>query len=72
MKSRVFNLAGLDVPFALNDRGLAYGDGVFETILVHLGQPVWWQEHWQRMLLGARVRGIPAPDETVVLESCRK
>jgi branched-subunit amino acid aminotransferase/4-amino-4-deoxychorismate lyase len=23
------------------DRGLAYGDGVFETMLVHAGEPVW-------------------------------
>ena len=29
-----------------DDRGLAYGDGVFETLLVHAGQPVWWDEHW--------------------------
>lgn len=72
MKSRVFNLAGIEESFALNDRGLAYGDGVFETILVHAGQPVWWQEHWQRLLLGAQVLGIPAPAENVVLASCRE
>lgn len=72
MKSRVINLAGIEESFALNDRGLAYGDGVFETLLVHAGQPVWWEEHWQRLQLGARVLGIPEPDEKVVLESCRK
>ena len=72
MKSRVINLAGIEESFALNDRGLAYGDGVFETILVHVGQPVWWEEHWQRLLLGARVLGIPGPNENVVLESCRE
>jgi len=72
MKSRVMNLAGIEQSFPLNDRGLAYGDGVFETILVHAGQPVWWEEHWQRLMLGARVLGIPGPNENVVLENCRK
>ena len=38
-----------------DDRGLAYGDGVFETMLVHEGQPVWWREHWHRLLRGASV-----------------
>lgn len=72
MKSRVMNLAGLEESFTLNDRGLAYGDGVFETILVHEGEPVWWHEHWQRLLLGAQVLGIPVPDENIVLERCRE
>lgn len=45
------------------DRGLAYGDGVFETLLVHQGQPVWWREHWQRLQRGAAVLGLPLPDE---------
>lgn len=45
------------------DRGLAYGDGVFETLLVHQGQPVWWREHWDRLLRGAIVLGLPMPDE---------
>lgn len=66
------NLAGLEKSFALNDRGLTYGDGVFETLLVHAGQPVWWQEHWQRLLFGARVLKIPEPDENIVLESCKE
>ncbi|MDP4158019.1 MAG: aminodeoxychorismate lyase, partial [Bacillota bacterium] len=44
------------------DRGLAYGDGVFETILVHGGKPVWWDAHLQRLLRGCDVLGIVAPD----------
>jgi 4-amino-4-deoxychorismate lyase len=48
------------------DRGLAYGDGVFETMLVHQGQPVWWQEHWRRLQQGARVLGLPMPAEALV------
>jgi 4-amino-4-deoxychorismate lyase len=49
-----------------NDRGLAYGDGLFETIRVHDTRPVWWHEHWRRMAHGAKVLGIPLPDETAI------
>lgn len=69
--TRVINLAGLEESFALNDRGLAYGDGVFETMLVHAGEPVWWSEHWQRLLLGAKVLKIPAPNESIVRNACQ-
>jgi 4-amino-4-deoxychorismate lyase len=48
------------------DRGLAYGDGLFETLLVHAGEPVWWREHWQRLAAGAARLGIPLPDEDMV------
>ncbi len=58
--------AGLDP----EDRGLAYGDGVFETLLVHRGEPVWWREHWQRMQRGAAVLGLPMPDEGEVRREC--
>ena len=44
------------------DRGLAYGDGVFETILVDHGQPVWWGAHLARMQRGCATLGIAAPD----------
>ncbi|HTA66413.1 MAG TPA: aminodeoxychorismate lyase [Xanthomonadaceae bacterium] len=44
------------------DRGLAYGDGVFETILVHRGEPVWWTAHLQRLARGCEVLGIAKPD----------
>ncbi len=72
MKSRVINLAGLDESLASNDRGLAYGDGVFETLLVHAGEPVWWHEHWQRLVYGAQTLKIPVPDETMVRKVTNK
>jgi len=46
----------------LDDRGLAYGDGVFETVLIHAGEPVWWEAHLQRLARGAAVLGIAVPD----------
>jgi len=43
------------------ERGLAYGDGLFETLRVFGGQPVWWAQHLDRLARGAAVLGIPMP-----------
>lgn len=72
MTTIVMNLAGERSDFALNDRGLAYGDGVFETILVDEGEPVWWREHWQRLLRGAEVLKLKTPNEAIVLDACKQ
>jgi branched-chain amino acid aminotransferase len=40
------------------DRGLLYGDGLFETMRVLLGQPVFLDEHLDRLLQGCQVLGI--------------
>ena len=34
------------------DRGLAYGDGVFETLRFTAGQPHLWQGHMDRLQRG--------------------
>lgn len=44
------------------DRGLAYGDGLFETVLVHEHRAIWWPAHWARLARGAKVLRIPAPN----------
>ncbi|MBP6596197.1 MAG: aminodeoxychorismate lyase [Arenimonas sp.] len=44
------------------DRGLAYGDGVFETVLVHAQRAVWWPQHRARLAQGAARLGIPGPE----------
>lgn len=31
------------------DRGLAYGDGVFRTLRLESGEPVWWQDHLEKL-----------------------
>lgn len=46
-----------------DDRGLAYGDGLFETLLVRDGRPELVHAHCQRMLSGARRLGIPLLQE---------
>jgi 4-amino-4-deoxychorismate lyase len=43
------------------DRGLSYGDGLFETLLVRRGCPCQWPRHRARLILGCRRLGITAP-----------
>ncbi|WP_369335787.1 aminodeoxychorismate lyase [Halomonas sp. ND22Bw] len=52
------------VPF--DDRGLAYGDGLFETVLVRDGEPLLWAEHLGRLARGAETLGIPLPDRAAL------
>ena len=44
------------------DRGLAYGDGLFETARVHDGLVVWWPAHLARLSEGAARLRIAMPD----------
>lgn len=55
-----FNGALIDGPLPLDprDRGLLLGDGIFETILVAEGQPVWLGRHLARMREAASELGI--------------
>lgn len=50
------------------DRGLHYGDGVFETLAVSAGVPLLWQQHMQRLQAGCTRLAIPLP-EIALLES---
>ncbi len=47
------------VPLA--DRGLAYGDGVFETLRLRQGAPVALAAHHARLSAGCAALGLPAP-----------
>lgn len=57
------------------DRGLLYGDGLFETIAVHKGVPLRWERHLQRLMIGCERLGIHCPDVTALtleaLELCK-
>jgi len=43
----------------LPDRGVDYGDGLFETLLVHRGKPLYTGLHMGRMAHGLRVLALP-------------
>ncbi|MCO8170022.1 aminodeoxychorismate lyase [Pseudomonas sp. 21LCFQ02] len=45
---------------ALANRGLAYGDGLFETIAVRAGQPLLFDRHVQRLAVSCQRLGIEA------------
>ena len=49
-----------------DDRGLAYGDGVFETVLVQNGQPSLWQWHCARLMRGCRRLGFEPPNQAAL------
>jgi 4-amino-4-deoxychorismate lyase len=48
------------------DRGLAYGDGLFETIRAVDGAVPLWDRHMARLSDGCRRLGLPAPDAGVL------
>jgi 4-amino-4-deoxychorismate lyase len=50
------------------DRGLMYGDGLFETIAVRDGGPRFLDWHFERLEAGARRLGMPVPEAGLVRE----
>lgn len=51
---------------SISDRGFTLADGVFETLRVIDGQPLWLGDHLARLRQGADVFGIPVPFEDSV------
>jgi 4-amino-4-deoxychorismate lyase len=51
---------------SVTDRGLHYGDGLFETIAVKNGQPSSLNRHLKRLTLGCRTLQIAVPDMVVL------
>lgn len=50
------------------DRGLLYGDGLFETIKLIKGEPQHWSLHLKRLMHGAERLNIPMPDGELLLK----
>lgn len=54
------------------DRGLQYGDGLFETIAVRDGAPRLWDRHMARLADGCRRLRLPEPDrDTLAREAAQ-
>ena len=51
---------------SLANRGLQYGDGLFETLRVHRGEVPLWPRHLARLREGAARLGIAVPEEAFV------
>jgi len=54
----------------VSDRGLQYGDGLFETLAVRDGGLCLWGAHFARLSLGAKRLGIPCPPQELLLRDC--
>lgn len=53
------------------DRGLQYGDGLFETLKVKHGEPVHLVKHLQRLQYGCERLLIPCPDLELLTEEAK-
>lgn len=56
----------------VSDRGLQYGDGLFETIAINGGQPCLLDQHLARLQLGCERLKIPQPDMQKLAADCRE
>jgi 4-amino-4-deoxychorismate lyase len=50
----------------LSDRGLQYGDGLFETLAVMRGRPCLWRRHMARLSRGETALGFPPCDKQLL------
>ncbi len=57
---------------AASDRGLHYGDGLFETIAVVDGRLQRWRQHMERLNSGAARLGLPDPDPEQLQSECEQ
>lgn len=66
-------LVSPDVPLLhITNRAFRYGDGLFETIRFHKGEPLNWEAHYQRLLKGMTVLQMAAasfPSRQAIRES---
>ncbi|MER3547098.1 MAG: aminodeoxychorismate lyase [Rhodanobacteraceae bacterium] len=62
MNSRTLVDGSAGARIDVNDRGLLYGDGLFETILFVDGEAPLWPRHVQRLLHGCEKLLLPKPD----------
>jgi 4-amino-4-deoxychorismate lyase len=53
---------------AVDDRGLLYGDGLFESALLSNGRVRFLDQHLDRLLSGCQRLGIAAPDRQTLLD----
>ena len=57
---------------SVNDRAFNYGDGLFETILVKEGNPLFLDDHISRLYKGCKILQIPIPSKKLIKDSVIK
>ncbi|QOD91831.1 aminodeoxychorismate lyase [Lysobacter sp. CW239] len=55
-----------------DDRALAYGDGLFETMRAHRGTVPWWDRHWARLQRGAQRLRLALPSQAQVRDEAAR
>ena len=68
MSVRLFSGSAHIDAWPADARGIAYGDGVFETMRMHRGVVPWWDAHWERLARGAHRLRMPLPEPIQVSE----
>jgi len=69
----VYLLNGEPSQFILaSDRGLQYGDGLFETLEVFNGRPLFFNLHFQRLQQGCQRLQIPCPDSSLLRQESQR
>ena len=56
---------------SVDDRGLHYGDGLFETIKLQDGKLCYWREHYQRLQRSAHTLQIACPPQSIFEQDIR-
>jgi len=59
-----------DAQVSPTDRGLLYGDGLFETIAFHHGKSALWPLHMARLARGCQRLALPAPEGELLASEC--
>lgn len=54
------------------DRGFAYGDGVFRTMLMRNGQPEHWPLHYQKLVADCAAIGIVCPSAELLMSDMQQ
>lgn len=54
-----------------DDRGLLYGDGLFETVAFHHGNAALWNLHMARLAGGCAVLDLALPDPELLYRECQ-
>ncbi|HET7930031.1 MAG TPA: aminodeoxychorismate lyase [Rhodanobacteraceae bacterium] len=72
MTSRVLVNGRVDAAVSPLDRGLLYGDGLFETIRFTRGTAPLWQQHMQRLAGGCARLALPSPEPAVLASEARQ
>lgn len=61
-----------DTRIDASDRGLLYGDGLFETIAFHHGRSALWPLHMARLTDGCARLDLPMPEIELLVAECRQ